>query len=147
MSMHHAIKDISAEDMTISRVIGHKLEMPGLGQWKILSDDARSQCWCCNFSQFALIVWNPLIGEIVTKTTFQITSESKEEVSKELIKNYQNIVDERPILFSQSNGWRGEAMIPILEFSEMLGEPKIDIKQMHADRVEEQEPNYNQMGA
>ena len=50
----HSLVNDFAEDpnqeasiLTCTRILGHKLEMPGSGQWKMITDK-KDECWICD---------------------------------------------------------------------------------------------------
>lgn len=43
------------------RVLGHKAEMPGSGQWQMLTEKA-DECWICDRHIYTLLFWSPSIG-------------------------------------------------------------------------------------
>jgi hypothetical protein len=47
--------------LILSRMILHKNEMPGSGQWKLLKKMIE-KCWICNNNVHSLIFWNQKIG-------------------------------------------------------------------------------------
>ena len=48
----------NTQDLTISRVLGHKALMPGSGQWRLNKKLDASACWYCGNWSFALVFWN-----------------------------------------------------------------------------------------
>lgn len=47
--------------LIIERVIGHKKEIPGIGQWKQLVQ-IPDKCWICDQRVFSIIFWSTKIG-------------------------------------------------------------------------------------
>ena len=43
--------------LTCTRILGHKLEMPGSGQWKMITDK-QDECWVCDQSNYSLIFFD-----------------------------------------------------------------------------------------
>ena len=43
--------------LTCTRILGHKLDMPGSGQWKMITDK-QDECWICDQSNYSLIFWD-----------------------------------------------------------------------------------------
>jgi len=52
--------------MIISRNLGHKEEIPGSGQWRVITADlpGYNECWVCDRTIYSLIFWNQLIGTV-----------------------------------------------------------------------------------
>ena len=50
--------------MIFTRVLGHKADMPGSGQWKLIKDKT-DECWVCDQEAYGLVFWDP--EEIETK--------------------------------------------------------------------------------
>lgn len=50
----------------LTRQLGHKLDMPGSGQWKLISEKQRnhSDCWLCDLHAYGLILWNEHVGKV-----------------------------------------------------------------------------------
>ena len=50
-----AISD-SVNKMIFERQLGHKEELPGSGQWRMLTE-ANQKCWLCNNHIYTLVFW------------------------------------------------------------------------------------------
>lgn len=48
--------------MSISRYLGHMIDMPRMGQWQMETSGDPETCWNCNNWMYTLIFWNPTIG-------------------------------------------------------------------------------------
>jgi hypothetical protein len=50
--------------LVFTRQIGHKSDIPGSGQWKIITAQQPGQepCWVCDRQIYSLIFWNENIG-------------------------------------------------------------------------------------
>ena len=46
----------------LQRVLGHKDDMPGSGQWRMITT-LNDQCWVCQFWKYSLVFWNSDIGK------------------------------------------------------------------------------------
>jgi len=53
----------------MTRNIGHKEDIPGSGQWRIITDElpGRNECWVCDRKVYSVIFWNELVGLIELK--------------------------------------------------------------------------------
>ena len=47
----------SGADMSIYRVLGCKIDVPGSGQWRMQNSSDEQNCWCCNGSIYSIIFW------------------------------------------------------------------------------------------
>jgi len=51
-------EDISGDTrMILTRFLGHRPEMPGSGQWRMITDKT-SECWICDQQVYSLIFWD-----------------------------------------------------------------------------------------
>ena len=50
------------KDLTLTRYLGYKERMPGLGRWKIQTLAMKDSCWNCDNWIFTLYFWNEKIG-------------------------------------------------------------------------------------
>lgn len=64
----------SSSDISIQRILGHKLDIPGSGQWRLQSQSDENNCWMCNNSSYCLIFWNASIGTQLELESYQIDS-------------------------------------------------------------------------
>ena len=65
-SKEHGLGDDAdaSNRLICSRIIGHRREMPGIGQWKLITDK-RDCCWICEGWQELEFSWVP--GDFLTK--------------------------------------------------------------------------------
>ena len=73
---HNIPQNLDAERSTliITRMLGHKEEMPGSGRWRVITKEniGQNECWVCDRKIYSLIFWNELIGNIeLRKFTFE----------------------------------------------------------------------------
>ena len=52
-------KDI--KNLIFTRQLGHKLDIPGSGQWKMI-DNHHHDCWVCDRECYTILFWSPEIG-------------------------------------------------------------------------------------
>ena len=52
------------KNLIITRNLGHKIDIPGSGQWRLMTDNNKGDhdCWICDKQIYSLIFWNELIG-------------------------------------------------------------------------------------
>ena len=57
--------EIEKNILVISRLIGHKDDMPGSGRWNFFQQSIKetNDCWICDKQIYTLIFWNQLVGE------------------------------------------------------------------------------------
>lgn len=59
----HSLVNDFAEDssnqnrMIFNRILGHKPEMPGSGQWRLVTDNSED-CWICNQDVYGLVFFD-----------------------------------------------------------------------------------------
>lgn len=51
-----------SRDLTITRILGHKLRMPGSGRWRIQTVSESENCWVCDNWVYTIFFWNEEIG-------------------------------------------------------------------------------------
>ena len=51
--------------LLVTRILGHKDDMPGAGQWRVFTESFKGQndCWLCDHQVYSIIFWNKDIGE------------------------------------------------------------------------------------
>ena len=52
------------EMLVYTRYLGHKAEIPGSGQWRMISSaiDSQERCWVSNLEMYSLIFWSREYG-------------------------------------------------------------------------------------
>lgn len=52
------------EMLIFTRYLGHKTELPGSGQWRMIStaNDEQQRCWVCNLEVYSLVFWSRDFG-------------------------------------------------------------------------------------
>ena len=51
-------------DLTITRILGHKKEIPGSGRWQMMTAGENRSCWACSHWCYTLIFWHEDIGAL-----------------------------------------------------------------------------------
>lgn len=61
--IHNSIA-VEKDMLVFTRQTGHKVDIPGAGQWKMIDhqDTGDQACWVCDKQNYTLIFWNELIG-------------------------------------------------------------------------------------
>ena len=63
-SNRQEVEDDPSEMLIFTRYLGHKIEMPGSGQWRMIStsNDEQERCWVCNKEVYSLVFWSREFG-------------------------------------------------------------------------------------
>ena len=58
------VENDASEMLVFTRYLGHKKEMPGSGQWRMIStaNDSQERCWVCNLETYSLVFWSRDFG-------------------------------------------------------------------------------------
>ena len=50
--------------LVFTRYLGHKTEIPGSGQWRMIAtaNDSQERCWSCNLEVYSLVFWSREFG-------------------------------------------------------------------------------------
>ena len=58
-SLVNEFTSTDADDSTFvcTRILGHKTEMPGSGQWKLIRDKS-DDCWMCDQAIYGMVFWD-----------------------------------------------------------------------------------------
>lgn len=67
-------------DLTISRMLGHKKDIPGSGQWQFNKKGDKNGCWNCSNWIYTLVFWNEDIGILNSKNNINIENAEKKRV-------------------------------------------------------------------
>lgn len=109
--LYNKLSDVSLNQAagicTITRVLGHREEMPGSGQWRMITTEGE-HCWVCSFHRYTLVFWTEQIGKTNEANNIGIDANEKTRVIKQLKDvNLQHYRDDptRPMLFSDSTNW------------------------------------------
>ena len=57
----HYLKE---KKMIIKRKLGHRVRIPGVGQWQILTNETDDECWVCDRHIISVVIWTDLIGPL-----------------------------------------------------------------------------------
>lgn len=119
----------NANDMSISRKLGHKIDIPGSGQWRMQLSSDEQHCWCCNNSTYSLVFWSKDIGSYHATSSLQIELKEKKRVI-ELIEKYnsdsegreesKNIATNVPVLYSNVTNWAPRPFMKVIDLLEQL---------------------------
>ena len=119
-------------------MLGHKEDIPGSGQWRMITD-LNDQCWVCQYWKYALVFWNEDIGKENEKFRLGVEEEEIHRVlgkiklvNKKVIKSNPN----RPMLFSDSINWQGRRFFKLSEFLKILDKENKPDYEADIDREE-----------
>lgn len=83
--------DIKPEgnELILTRILGHKDDIPGSGQWNMKVQKEKDGCWHCDNWMYSLVFWHPDIGNFNSRNSIGCTKETKRKVLQQ-IKNDVN---------------------------------------------------------
>ena len=111
------------DDMSIKRVLGHKLDIPGAAQWRFIKKLDISDCWNCSNWVYSLVFWSEQIGTRNAENNLNIEKAEKKKLVSNIRSfdpNYKGNPDV-PMLFSNATNWVGKPMIPLADFIDKVG--------------------------
>ena len=145
-SKRDPIDSSSADQLIFQRVLGHKEEQPGTGQWFETSEEAvgcrphyKNECWICDRHVFSVIFWSramafkmtPIFNKEQTEIVrYAIDCDLNEEEGKELIYTnanvkYSQLDNQVPYLCGSFTGWRYHKMYSLEEFNRKFDDSKM----------------------
>jgi len=122
--------------LVVTRNIGHKEDIPGSGQWRMITKDipGHNECWVCDRHVYSLIFWNELIGII------ELRKFSKEDKDFFMTRIHEinpdpdgieidKIKCERgcPMIYGEFTNWKPKPMTEIREYCERVNPERKDI--------------------
>ena len=139
-SKHEDSLDPQEKTLIFSRKLGHKIDIPGSGQWKMVTGETKrdNECWVCDRQVYTLIFWNELIGAAEMSN---FSMEDKNYII-DYIKKFENLnagkqsnfptQDEpnhlkHPQIYGQFTNWQPKPMYEIKEFCDKLNVNKPNI--------------------
>lgn len=77
-----AVENDASEMLIFTRYLGHKIEMPGSGQWRMIAtqNDEQERCWVCNKEIYTLVFWSRDFG---LKTQHELEMQGIDEMACE----------------------------------------------------------------
>ena len=105
--------------LIITRLLGHKTDMPGSGQWKIINDTKKQEeCWICGLNKYSLLFWSEF-AQADAKLNYNSQLEALiiaklMELQEKPLPETQEA--EAPLIFGDFNDWKPEPMVEILDF-------------------------------
>lgn len=109
---------VNQDDLTISRILGHKSIMPGAAQWQFNKKLDNSACWHCGNWILTCIFWNQEIGIFNANNNINIESAEKKRVIDTIRKHDKQYKsnEDVPMLFSNTTNWKGKPFMRLQDF-------------------------------
>lgn len=111
------------KDLTLTRYLGYKERMPGMGRWKIQTLAMKDSCWNCDNWIYTLYFWNEKIGRNNDRNYIGIERDKKEELVEtiqELNKETYMCDKDVPVLFSSMNDWQPRPFMTVVDYLNTL---------------------------
>ena len=100
----------------ITRHIGYKTMIPGVGQWKIITD-LKDECWFCGQHILTLFVWSPRIGQLSQVKDNAVTKHFKTEFDKiKADEDFMPTFHQTPVLRADFTDWHEKPMREIIKY-------------------------------
>ena len=99
------------QQLIFTRQLGHKENMPGSGQWRMIDDDTQD-CWVCDRVVYSLIFWNEEIGQFLVSKVDQADQEYLVTKIEEFKSEASEPVDgqsesTKPLIYGEFTNWKG----------------------------------------
>ena len=97
-----------SNNMTLTRILGHKERMKGSGRWLMQTQIERDGCWRCDQWGFTLFFWNEKIGKFNNVNKISVNPETMINLTDMIRMNCQDSYmenPETPVLFSNVTNW------------------------------------------
>ena len=126
------VQDTEKETLIFTRLLGHKDDIIGGGQWKMITDAKKghNECWVCDRKIYSIIFWNKEIG-------LMAEAEVPLEDQKFLVQNIERINPREddlpqndlshPLIYGQFTNWKPRRMFEIREFCDRINNYKPNI--------------------
>lgn len=117
------------EQLIFSRYLGHKDDIPGSGQWKMI-DDNQGDCWICDREIYSIIFWNRIIGTMqIRKISAADQQYLIEEVNDINHNEMPKTEDDNPLIYGQFTNWKPKRMYEIREYCDKINRDRPNILQ------------------
>ena len=133
----------SSADMSIYRILGHKIDVPGSGNWCMQTNSDEHNCWCCNGSIYSLIFWSSDIGEYHKVMSSQLeNSEQNRIINCFEIQNEEYETENPPpinvpVLYSNCTRWKARPFQSLFDFLKLIKEEVLDFAGMARKKMKE----------
>eukprot|EP00347_Sterkiella_histriomuscorum_P002614 403367462 len=120
-NLQHVNPPLENQKLIFQRYLGHKEDIPGIGQWQMLTSQnpndspACCECWVCNKYIYTLIFWSKCIE-------YQLNDDYHQNEIDQLLKLSPAKISESPIpqILGGFNQWHAQQMIPLHDFCHYL---------------------------
>ena len=131
MSLVNDFGDETDEEkrMILTRILGHKGDMPGSGQWKLIGDKTE-ECWVSDQQIYGLIFWD---ADYIGEKAVSSTKRPHQEYSMRLaIEKMHEVVDRDeedrvaeanprvPIIMGSITNWKPVPFLDVIDYCEQL---------------------------
>jgi len=80
-----------SKDLSLTRILESKDQMPGYQQWRLKTVNEQEQCWQCDNWIYTLYFWNENIGSYNERNYISIDSDVKTQMV-ETVRSYNTEV-------------------------------------------------------
>ena len=96
--------------------MGHKYDIPGSRQWKIITD-GQYECWVCSREIYSIIFWSPSIGKALQKRTpADDASYIKTRIKQINADEQPPDTQDQPYIYGAFTNWNAKKMFEIREY-------------------------------
>ena len=141
--------------MYIQRILGHKIDIPGIAQWKVCTNNDMfvnkdemgkhsandKECFVCDKDVYSLVFWNEAVGAIEAKKFGEgdkdfFLDSLKSINGSDLMSPLEKEGPQRgcPMIYGAFTNWKPKRMYEIREYCELLNKDKPDIFQLCKDK-------------
>lgn len=96
------------------RKLGHKMDIPGSGQWSMLNED-HQQCWHCANQIYTLVFWSRHFGWS-DDSIDPVLEENLVSQIEDINGNFDYKPVTKPVVFSDAGGWRATPLRTLEDF-------------------------------
>lgn len=104
-----------SNQLVFSRKLGHKTEMPGSGQWRMLSH-GDEKCWWCDRHNYSIVFWSYDQG---LKEQDSISPFQEENIIEQIEKannDFEDVTFDGPVFFTAENNWQPQKLLTIEDY-------------------------------
>lgn len=109
-----------------TRQLGHKSELPGAGQWCMLSRYKTEQCWVCDKHIYTILFWSPHLG-----LHHSLNPLNGKQLIQSILDNQSNtLLDKKqPYITSSFSNWQYQPMLDLEAFCALIDQHPPDFYQ------------------
>ena len=108
-----------ALDVSITRLLGFKNQMPGSGRWNMHTVHEADNCPLCDNWNYCLIFWNEKIGRFDDISYIGIEPQVKKRLVETIrVHNEDTYLknEDVPVLFSNATKWKPKPFMRLIDF-------------------------------